>query len=136
MEPQNAYLIGYIIGAISVFIINYTWRQVSNVLKTDGLDHNFPKVWELSYTTMGRFSDVIKNLANKFIIDKGNIADFIRAVPFNTDGWHVATITIQFGLVKKKYKQNTSISENPYFHSIILTREDVPDSVSDRIKLY
>lgn len=124
MEPQNAYIIGYLLGLFTSIITYLTWRAMNKHLNLDALDYNFPKVWDIGYNSLGKFSTVIYSLANKFIIGKGNIADFIRSVPFNTDGYHVATITIQFGLIKRKYKTTGISKEKPIVHSIILTRND------------
>lgn len=123
MEPQFAYLIGYLVGILTVGILMLAWKLTSNKEEPvfDNLNLHFPKVWKIGYTSSGMFSFVIESLANKFIIEKGNLADFIRAVPFNTDGYHVGTISIKFGLVSKRYNKD----EPPMVHTIILVRKDI-----------
>lgn len=122
------YFIGFATGLLSAAAIMWLFTVFSaeNEPKDNtNEDLKFPKVWELGYSSQSYFKLCIDKLFYKHILGRGNLADFIRSVPFNTDGFHVGLITITFHLIEKPYKKNSFNKLRQIRHSVVLKRKDV-----------
>ena len=122
------YFIGFATGVISVAVIMWIFTMIFEEEKPQEEqveDLKFPKIWELGYSTPSFFKLWIDKLFYKYILEKGNLADFIRVVPCNIDGFHLGAITITFHMVERSYKRNSNTKLKQMRHSVILKRKDV-----------